>query len=61
MPNSDALGDRLSGIVGSVNVSDNDLDRFVYSGGANVAMPPERVAGHFGSGRLPAFIVWPET
>jgi alkyldihydroxyacetonephosphate synthase len=37
------------------------MERFVYSGGASVAMPPERVVGHFGSGRIPAFVAWPET
>jgi alkyldihydroxyacetonephosphate synthase len=55
------LYDRLVGILGKTNVSDNDLERFVYSGSAGVSMPPRRVIGEYGPGSPPAFIVWPET
>jgi len=55
------LRGRLESIVGSASVSDNDLDQFVYSGGASTAMPPVRKLGRWGEGVKPLFIVWPET
>jgi len=55
------LRDDLVSIVGSDSVSDNDADKFVYSGGASTAMPPVRKVGRWGSGTSPLFIVWPQT
>ncbi len=53
------LSSKLIEIVGQESISDNDIDKYCYSGEASAITP--RVMGKFGSGRLPEFIVWPKT